>query len=404
MENACTVIVWNVLKKTQIFHKFVLFVLNLSFPLSSLPINYSLLYWRSLSPPFPQNEENDQTNSKINMSIQINISKLSTLSNKRIKFEEEKECGESPFTQKRCEECEENKAELHCKECKFFFCTSCSNQVHSLKVMKNHSISLSCSLNDIGNSSTNIQSNSFTNFLKCDLHNQKEKNYCEKCKECVCVYCIVDNHQLHYAISVIDKVTDVKTNNQNLNAREKIILKSAKDIDSEINQLEDKLKILKEKKAALDTILDDISHSKEKVNLTTSFLSSFIHSLPPLPLSSFISSEKNIINGNNDNNLNIEEINENISRSRIKDFFDINKLKDLFSSIISTSLQSKNNNIILYRTDPLINDKNLILHCTSNEDYKFKSPLFTTYNDKLNIIGISDNLSNSFFQSKRNSS
>ena len=89
----------------------------LSSPLSSLPINYSLLYWCSLSPPLLQNNNNNKksTNVNKNTNVKIDLCKLNNnLSNKRIKLEVEKECSLSPLSQchiqqKVCEECEETK-------------------------------------------------------------------------------------------------------------------------------------------------------------------------------------------------------------------------------------------------------------------------------------------------------
>ena len=279
--------------------------------------------------------------------------------------------------------------------------------------MKNHSISLYDAVNDVGKSSKNIQSKCFTNYFICDLHHQKEKElYCETCEQCVCVYCIVDNHKLHSAIPVVNKVADIQShwlinvqklsNNQyqNLISKENIILKQVKEIDEEINQLEDKLKILKEKRSSMEIILNDIIDSKSKVNLTLSFLSSFLHSLPPLPLSSFIPSTSNSninnrmnnnININNNNIMNnnniINDDNDNIKkRKKIKDFFEMKNLKDLFSSLISTSLHPLHTSI--HRTDPLILNDNLIFQ--SNNDHQLNKPYYIAFNDKLNIMAISD--------------
>ena len=375
----------------------------LSSPLSSLPINYSLLYWCSLSPPLLQNNNNNinNNNNNKNTNVKIDLCKLNNnLSNKRIKLEVEKECSLSPFShtyQKVCEECGENKAELHCKECKSYLCSLCSKQVHNLKIMKNHSISLYDAENDI--SSKNNQSKCFTNYFICDLHHQKEKElYCETCEQCVCVYCI-DNHKLHTIISVTNKVADIQSQwlndakqisdkqYQNLISRENIILKQVKEIDEEIGPLEAKLKILKEKRSSMEIILNDIIDSKSKVNLTLSFLSSFLHSLPPLPLSSFIPFSSNSNNNNRMNNNNflddkiddiINDDNDNIKKSkRIKDFFEMKNLKDLFSSLQP-----------LHRADPLILNNNLIFQ--SNNRHKFNKPLYISYNDKLNMMAISD--------------
>ena len=376
----------------------------LSSPLSSLPINYSLLYWCSLSPPLLQNNNNNinNNNNNKNTNVKIDLCKLNNnLSNKRIKLEVEKECSLSPFShtyQKVCEECGENKAELHCKECKSYLCSLCSKQVHNLKIMKNHSISLYDAENDI--SSKNNQSKCFTNYFICDLHHQKEKElYCETCEQCVCVYCIVGAHRSHSEISVIDKVADIQShwlNNiqkisneqyQNLISKENIILKQVKEIDEEIGPLEAKLKILKEKRSSMEVILNDIIDSKSKVNLTLSFLSSFLHSLPPLPLSSFIPSTSHSNNNNNLNEIIVIDDNDDNNiiikkRKRIKDFFEMKNLKDLFSSLISASLHP------LHISIPLILNNNLIFQ--SNNDYQFNKPYCVSYNDKLNIMGTSD--------------
>ena len=401
----------------------------LSSPLSSLPINYSILHWRSLSPPLLTDKNNNNINNLKTVNVKIELHKINNSINKRIKLEEEKECTSSPLSQhqKRCEECEENKAELHCNDCSFFFCTPCSKQVHSLKVMKNHSISLYNEENDIGKNSKNIQSKYFTKYFFCDLHHQKKKElFCERCKECVCVYCIVDNHKSHAAISVVDKVADIQSNWLNdvkkltdkqyeiLISKENIILKQVKEIDEEIDQLEDKLKLLKEKRSPLSDLLDDISDSKVKVNLTFSFLSSFLHSLPPLPLSSFISSSNsNVINNNNNNNNNnnvdddnttninvdgddddnIDNTTENNTKKRIKDFFDMKNLKELFSSLLPISIQGGICSLqalhisSIHNNTPLILNDNLIYR---SKDNQFDNPSYITFSDKLNMMGISD--------------
>ena len=312
-------------------------------PLSSLPKNYSLIYWCSLSPPPPPS--NDKTTSKTNIKIdlfQLNNNNNINTNYKRIKLEEGEECSVSPFShsninnnQQKCEECEESKAEYHCQDCKSFLCSSCSKQLHSHKIMKGHSI-LEYSLENKA-----IQKG-FINYFKCDIHNQKIKElYCEKCNECICANCIVDNHRQHPAITVINKVQQIKAvwinqineisnqQSQYLNSKEGDLSKQLKNINKEINQLENKLLLLKEKKNPLVDLMKDIEDSKKNINLSSLFLTSFIQSLPSLPLSSFISL-------NNNNNIIMKDT---MKKSGIRDFFEKEQLKYLFASLISKSTQ-----------------------------------------------------------------
>ena len=84
--------------------------------------NKTLLHWRSLSPPLPTDKNNNNINNLKTINVKIELHKINNSINKRIKLEEEKECTSSPLSrnhnhnQKRCEECEENKAELHSNE------------------------------------------------------------------------------------------------------------------------------------------------------------------------------------------------------------------------------------------------------------------------------------------------
>ena len=86
---------------------------SLPTPLSSLPINFTLSYWQTLSPPLPS----------------------FTLPSRPIddKIEEE--------NKKICENCEEKKSEVHCSQCDRSLCVSCSDSIHSIKILRDHSIS-----------------------------------------------------------------------------------------------------------------------------------------------------------------------------------------------------------------------------------------------------------------------
>ena len=59
-------------------------------------------------------------------------------------------------------------------------------------------------------------------------------------------------------------------------------------------------------------------------------------------------------------------------------------LKDLFSLLTSTSLHP----LSIHRTDPLILNDNLIFQ--SNNDHQLNTPIYISYNDKLNMMAISD--------------
>ena len=147
---------------------------SLPTPLSSLPINFTLCYWQSLSPPLPS----------------------FTLPLIPLLVEEEEN--------KLCDECEENKAEVHYSDCKYVFCLSCSDSIHSSrKTMKNHSISLITSLSSLKKSSLLPITSPIIQFYQCVLHNNVEKKlYCMTCNECVCVDCIADLHFNHSIGSV----------------------------------------------------------------------------------------------------------------------------------------------------------------------------------------------------------
>ena len=535
---------------------------------SSLPKNYSLLYWRSLSPPKylninknstneinnnngienlnnandinnyyhtneinnninknndndneininnttnennydnddnyndNNNDENNNDNNNDNKfeidknSIMIDVLKLNeNNSNKRIKIKEESELNDSPTTttttttitneNKICEECEENKSEFYCKECKSFLCYLCSKQIHTPKIMKNHSIIDSQSyysslnnnnINNINNNNDNNNNNINNNssesideiiYYTCHIHDKKKKElYCERCAECVCVLCI-DKHRNHLVVSIIEKLENLKSNwiekilllsnerYKSFSHRRKILKRNFGEINEEIFQLKEKLEKLEEKRNTIKRIVNEIEDTRENIVRTSLFLNNFINSLPPLPLSSFLSSdgisdyyyeEKNdnniniknnrklIGNKNNQTNLNIINIdndnddddnnndnndntdntdntdddsdNENddnklIMKKRItiKHLFEMEHLENIFLLLPTPSnnyfddIEEDANKYLL--TNQLFENLNLISNFGSNgkKDNQFDCPNYLSFNDRLNLLGVSD--------------
>ena len=278
---------------------------SLPTPLSSLPINFTLSYWQTLSPPLPS----------------------FTLPSRPIDNIEEE-------NKKICENCEEKKSEVHCSQCDRSLCVSCSDSIHSIKILRDHSISpLTSSSPSLKKLSLLSVTLPIIQFYQCERHNQKKKKlYCMTCKECVCVECTGDFHSNHTVKSVIKLVEDIKEgwkkgveeisndyiNNQlkEVNIQSEKLSKEIDQVNEEINKMEDTLKNLIDKKERMMADLNMMKESKEKINQSTSFLLFFLQSLPPLPLSSFISkNDNNIINME-------EENNEEKGRRRIRDFFE----------------------------------------------------------------------------------
>ena len=248
---------------------------------------------------------------------------------------------------KLCDECEENKAEVHCSDCKYAFCLSCSDSIHSSRnTMKNHSISLITSLSSLKKSSLLPITSPIMQFYQCELHKRAMEFYCMTCNECVCVDCIADLHYNHSIGSVIKRVEDIKEewkkgveeisndiiNNQlkEVNIQSEKLSKEIDQVNEEIKSLKDTLKNLIDKKERMMADLNKINESKEKINQSTSFLLFFLQSLPPLSLSSFLPSSSININ----NIIEMEEEHKEEKRRRIRDFFEKENLFSLYSSLL----------------------------------------------------------------------
>ena len=297
--------------------------------------------------------------------------------------------------------------------------------------MKNHSISPITTSLSLKKSSLLPTTSPIIQFYQCELHNQKKmKLYCMTCNECVCFDCISDFHFHHPVASVIKRVEDIKEewkkgveeisndiiNNdlKEVNIQSEKLSKEIDQVNEEIKRLEDTLMNLIDKKERMMVDLNRMNESKEKINQSTSFLLFFLQSLPPLPLSSFLPSSS--INNNNNNIIEMKEENkEEKGRRRIRDFFEKENLISLYSSLLPSSLSSSllSQSIIIHNkngrkiyseeekekrnkmifSNQLIQNQNLLSHFGSQGSDPFThfySPQYITYNDKLNIIAVSD--------------
>ena len=358
-------------------------------PLSSLPINYTPHYWQILSP----------------------------LPNDEIE------------TQQICEDCAEHQADLFCNICKSILCSTCCEFIHSRKSMKEHPISPISPLSSLLMQTSGCLlpiSSPIIHYYQCNRHNQKKmKLYCMTCNECICSDCIGDCHAKHSIKSVKKRVEEIKevwkkdvkeisndlTNRHPIKAIDEKIENFLFDIDEEIMIIAVKLKSLKEKKERMIDTMKKLKESKEKINQTRRYLLSFIQSLPSLPLSSFIPNPSNC----NNININIVNINEENKkekrRGRISDFFEKENLSSLFSSLLPSyqlpplsthnkitnhrkifSKEEKEKRDELFLSNQLIQDQNLLSHFGSygRGANQFARPNFVSYNDKLNMMGVSD--------------
>ena len=361
---------------------------SLPSPLSSLPINFTLRYWQTLSPPPPP---------------------FSLLNN----YKQETIIG--------CDECENNKAEYNCLQCESSLCSSCSLEIHSKRITRNHTLSPITSSLKSPLSSLPVTS-PIIHFYQCELHNQRAVElYCMTCNECICVDCLSDFHKKHSITNVLNRAEDIKEEwkkgvkeasnfilNNQLNEVDNICEKLSKEIDQvneEIKQLEETLKEIKEKRERMMGSLKKLKESKENVNQTTRFLLSFLQSLPPLPLSSILPSSS-LINHKADIKINTKMANK-AGRIRIYEFFETKNLYSLFFTLIpppSTlnkhndnqmkkySKEERDNRNKTFLSNRLIQNQNLISHFGSKESEpnQFNGLYYVTCNDKLNMIAVSD--------------
>lgn len=110
-------------------------------------------------------------------------------------------------TVQKCKECEEQGATLYCANCTLYFCSDCSNIVHSLKMNKEHNIKeYKESPSDASQAFLSMVKSSFLKYYHCDKHNNEEmKLYCQPCNQFVCTYCI-DEHGDHKTMTVMKYV------------------------------------------------------------------------------------------------------------------------------------------------------------------------------------------------------
>ena len=261
---------------------------------SSLPINFTLSYWKSLSPSPPINLLLNNNNKNNNSNNNLNISNENNLNNSDKMM--------APFISfYKCEE-HKNLMRLFCDRCdQFICCTGCLDETH-----------LGHPLISVQKLVVRVKQNWINN-----IENAKKNNA---------------------------KYLDNIPNKENELNRQLLVT------DQEIISLEEKINQLKLKKVQLNDQLNEIRSSNVKIDQASGFLRRFVESLPPLPLSSFHSFSpqiaKPIVNNdlysiinninNNDNKVEEEEEEEEglVGRKRIKDFFEKDNLQLLFSLLL----------------------------------------------------------------------
>lgn len=78
-----------------------------------------------------------------------------------------------------CDSCEQNPATVYCFQCNGNLCTTCDQQIHSNRLMRNH------------------QRTQPFRPIKCKLHGNFVSMLCAHCQELICVNCLVEQHRGH---------------------------------------------------------------------------------------------------------------------------------------------------------------------------------------------------------------
>ena len=100
-------------------------------------------------------------------------------------------------SQKMCENCEEgdklrpNKCSLYCQQCNAHLCKACSDQLHTQKVNRNHTL-----VNALKKHAIVVRT--------CRVHRGERVQYfCHECNEAVCSHCLLKGpHQNHKSIDI----------------------------------------------------------------------------------------------------------------------------------------------------------------------------------------------------------
>ena len=360
----------------------------LPFPISSLPKNFSLQYWSTISPPLNDN---------------INFQQIKNVIPNEIN----------------CSGCEERVNEVFCNECNQYYCLECSKVIHSLKTKQSHYITSTLNKFSLSNEEQ-------TKYYICKQHiNVEVKLYCVNCNEFLCLQCLFNSaHSLHQTITVNKYVELVKetwkqfSNNSlkeggflfqlfgELGKKEISLKDQIDDFDLKINRLQLKINDLNAKKKSLVDQVDLIYQSKYNLDLTNRFLSSFVDSLHSLPLSTFYSQSSPILIDIFPTLANLNTTNgyEEKSNRRIRNFFEKENLMRLYGTFIDEFMPTNipntpsfNSNQIdlqnqLILSSRLIPNENLILSFGSKggNQNQFVNPYFLAINSKLDLIAISD--------------
>ena len=269
--------------------------------------------------------------------------------------------------------------------------------------------------NSLRNSENSTESEEITtNFSKnssetCSEHNNHFSSYCGECNEAVCTFCILEKHPSHNLILKNEHIENIKKKWQlNVNeakeenksvqlflSRDKssiVSLIQLEKLNEEINEIETRLQSLIAKRQILMDQTNSLKKNKENINITNQYLNSFIENLPSLPFSSFLPSNYDEINKNNENNNYKNNQNSN-SRANLKNFFDKENLSQIYSSIfrkkksiLSPEEKQKRTNFILQ--EKLILNENLTTNFPVSNCYPHTT-LSMDISSKLNLIAVS---------------
>lgn len=99
---------------------------------------------------------------------------------------------------KTCDICERASRSHYCLECEQYFCENCKTIHKSQSISKNHLFQSSSDL-----------------ISKCKDHNEGLSFFCNTCNLSVCRSCLTANHKKHEFSKLVDKISQLKEENEN---------------------------------------------------------------------------------------------------------------------------------------------------------------------------------------------
>ena len=212
-----------------------------------LPLNVPFIHWKSLN--------NSQLNNNNNNNNNINNN------NEPVKIN-----NNNDINKNKCYECEIKEAIIYCEECEHVLCGDCTEKIHSLKVMRNHSQVL------IGI----FPSKKKKQNLQCQKHIEKKKKlYCRDCSLFICTLCVKDHtkhHILHANDLINEKKEEWRKELKKFNPIYDRMKYNVEDIDKKIKLFKEEIELLQSKINNLIIEREEFDILKEKIHSTTQFL------------------------------------------------------------------------------------------------------------------------------------